>query len=448
MPSLLVPRPEGNWGAAYDVLVTPKINIIMNKIYVQSYNGGDGPIIYRLRISDESTGQVIYDISSTEEKAIADNNSKTVSSNIWKDFQDVKMFSGKTYRLSLTTITQDTSNTDYGTHGSTERFNGLSNEHLTIAAASRKYGKSAGQFPEWKFDYTLGTVKGTDIRFGLSYPTYSGDADNQLREDGWKKSTNFNQCLAVTGKPKYTGLNEQVLGGWDSAQSCITFYGDTSSPTVVNGMKNSTGSYIEKVWNHPSGRYMFIFGGRPSSSYVGIEAFLSVNNVVKSYSPPGGGMKAVIIEIKAGDIIRIGEPEYNIASIAGYYSLEINQIPSNPLSFKKHPSGNSVNLSGETVEIQWDESTDQDGDSITYILELYNGSSWNVVASNIETTSYSVILPKLNTDKAQFRVRAVDDKGGQSDYTWGNVFTVATCLTLIKDGEIVKTYKGGAWKVI
>ncbi|EOO44540.1 fibronectin type III domain-containing protein [Bacillus cereus] len=448
MPSLLVPRPEGNWGAAYDVLVTPKINIIMNKVYVQTYNGGDGPIIYRLRISDESTGQVIYDISSMEDKAITDNNRKTVSSNIWKDFQDVKMYSGKTYRLSLTTITQDTSNTDYGTHGSMERFNGLSNEHLIIAAASRKYGKSAGQFPEWKFDYTLGTVKGTDIRFGLSYPTYSGNADTQLSADGWKKSTTFNQCLVMNGKSKYTGLNEQVLGEWDSAQSCITFYGDTSSPTVVNGMKNSTGSYIEKVWNHPSGRYMFIFGGRPSSAYLGIEAFLSVNNVIKSYSPSGGGMKAVIIEIKTGDIIRIGEPEYNIASIAGYYSLEINEIPSNPLSFKKHPSTNSVNFSGETVEIQWDESTDPDGDTISYEIELYNGSIWSPVASNVTANSYSAILPKLDTDKAQFRVRAGDDKGGKSDYTVSNTFTISTRLLLVQDGSIVKSFKDGIWKII
>ncbi|MFE5391904.1 hypothetical protein [Bacillus thuringiensis] len=72
MPSLSVPRPASNWGTAYDVLVTPKTNIIMNKVYVKTYNGGNGPIgqrgsiEYRLRISDEATGQVIYDISSTE----------------------------------------------------------------------------------------------------------------------------------------------------------------------------------------------------------------------------------------------------------------------------------------------------------------------------------------------------------------------------------------------
>ncbi|MBJ7935654.1 MULTISPECIES: fibronectin type III domain-containing protein [Bacillus cereus group] len=446
MPSLLVPRPEGNWGAAYDVMVTPKINIIMNKVYVQTYNGGDGPIIYRLRISDESTGQVIYDISSTEEKAIADNASKTVSSNIWKDFQDVKMFSGKTYRLSLTTITQDTYNTDYGTHGSSERFNGLSNEHLTIAAASRKYGKSAGQFPEWKFDYTLGTVKGTDIRFGLSYPTYGGDADNQLREDGWKKSTNFNQCLAVAGKPKHTGLSDKVLGEWDSAQSCITFYGDKS--TVINGMIDSDGSYIEKIWNHPSGRYMFIFGGRPDERFTGKEAFLSVNDVIKSYAPSGGGMRVVAVEINTGDIVRVGEPKHNIASIAGYYGIDSNKNPSQPLSFKAQPSCNSVNLSDETVEIQWDESTDPEGDTVSYEIEMFNGSTWSPVALNVTTTYYSATLPKLDTDKAQFRVRAVDSKGGKSDYTLGNVFTIATRLLLVQDNNIVKSFKDGVWKTI
>ncbi|UYX56201.1 fibronectin type III domain-containing protein (plasmid) [Bacillus thuringiensis] len=140
-------------------------------------------------------------------------------------------------------------------------------------------------------------------------------------------------------------------------------------------------------------------------------------------------------------------PEYKVPWVLIGYG-EANEPPTKPTSFTKQPTANSMNLSGESAQLEWTASTDLEGDAISYEVEFFNGSAWNAMASNVTTTSYSAVLPKLDTDKAQFRVRAVDSKGGQSDYTWGNVFTVATCLTLIKDGEIVKTYKGGIWKAI
>lgn len=125
-----------------------------------------------------------------------------------------------------------------------------------------------------------------------------------------------------------------------------------------------------------------------------------------------------------------------------------NNPPTQPGEFIVCPSKNSINISGEIVELQWGASIDQDRDSVAYKLELYNGSSWISIASNITVTSYSTILPNLDTDKAQFRVKAIDSKEGQSDYTLSNIFIIATQLTLIRDQDAVKTYQDGEWKII
>ncbi|MGX5491846.1 hypothetical protein [Bacillus thuringiensis] len=125
-----------------------------------------------------------------------------------------------------------------------------------------------------------------------------------------------------------------------------------------------------------------------------------------------------------------------------------NIPPTQPGEFTMYPSQNSMNLSSEIVELQWGVSIDKNEDPITYTLEIYNGVTWITVASNIITTSYSTILPTLDTDKAQFRVKAVDSKAGQSNYTLGNVFTIANCLLLVQDNDIVKSFKDGVWKSI
>lgn len=41
-----------------------------------------------------------------------------------------------------------------------------------------------------------------------------------------------------------------------------------------------------------------------------------------------------------------------------------------------------------------------------------------------------------------------DSKGGKSEYTISNVFAIAIQLVLVQDGDIVKSYKDGTWKII
>ncbi|HHT7221601.1 TPA: fibronectin type III domain-containing protein [Bacillus cereus] len=658
MPSLLVPRSEGNWGAAYDVLVTPKTNIIMNKVYVQTYNGGYGGIVYRLRIADESTGQIVYDISSTEETA--DNNRVSISPNIWKDFQDVKMLSGKTYRLSLTTITQDSSNYDNGTHGSRDPFNGASNEHLEIKSASRKYGRSALQFPEWKFDYTLDEPKGIRVRSTtasakgiktIAKPTGTQEGDvlvlyvNHYNDaiidsnDGFIKTntsefstmlykvatkyepeeypiriataqlswiemslmsvadakvvnygmvdksgssfppvttTRVNSRFAVIAASSLNDGSSALLplterygkmcssivpvnknvtiyrNSWDSRtkfiildenikrENTIKHIGTTAPATSYSGinyitswpvprgiqvgdlivvMAQSTGSISNSAIISPFG-YTKVAeatsnGSMGSSLFYKIATKEDIDSTVSvdtPRSPTGlgfgsinvyrngkfltGGVEKTIgfstpIPSPQEEVVllqqvrnnyenprvgftRIAEHKYGATTMHKYFYNVNNTVPSSidgdypeygvpftvigysegnepptkPELFVKQPTVNSMNLSGESVQLEWTVSTDKEGDSISYEVELYNGSDWVSVESSVTVNFYATILPSLDTDKAQFRVRAKDNKGGKSDYTLGNVFTIATRLLLVQDNNIVKSYKDGVWKAI
>lgn len=449
MPSLLVPRSEGNWGAAYDVLVAPKINIIMNKVYVQTYNGGSVPIEYRLRISDESTGQVIYDISSTEE--VADNNRVSVSPNIWKDFQDLKMFGGKTYRLSLTTITQDSSTTDFGTHGSRDPFNGLSNEHLTVTKAERKYGKSALQFPDWKFDYTVEKsgifVRGSSSSFGKTIARPAGVQEGDIM---------------IIHTQHYNDASVASASGF----------------TLLKKTPYSSMFYRVATKDEPSAYAMSIITNKPDWILAGIVVianaeFASYNMLDAAGSPVTVSLSknfAVVAGINGNQIpLTPYTQQYNqstVSIVPANTKVEISKAgwdtetkyviltektttpPTKPSSFTKQPVASSVNLSCESVSLEWGTSTSASGGIISYSLEFFNRTTWSILSSNIATSSYVFALPKLNADKAQFRVKSIDSKGGQSEYTTSNIFSIAILLLLVKDGDMVKTYKNGDWQVI
>lgn len=186
-----------------------------------------------------------------------------------------------------------------------------------------------------------------------------------------------------------------------------------------------------------------------------------LSQVRKEYSAPQGGYTRIAKHGYTGTTMHkyfyntttiIGStsgegPEYTIPWVLIGCS-EGNEPPIKPESFTKQPIASSANLSGEAVQLEWTASTDKEGDVITYEVELYDGSAWIPLVSSIATTSYSATLPKLDTDKAQFRVRAVDSKGGKSDYTLGNVFTIATRLLLVQDNNIVKSFKDRVWKII
>lgn len=109
----------------------------------------------------------------------------------------------------------------------------------------------------------------------------------------------------------------------------------------------------------------------------------------------------------------------------------------------------SLYVAGESIKLSWGASTDQEGDSITYDIDVYNGSSWVSVATNISDISIPIVVPSnINTANAKIRVQAKDAVGNKSPYKESQDFSIYDKMLLIRDGDTVKSYKNGIWKTI
>lgn len=105
-------------------------------------------------------------------------------------------------------------------------------------------------------------------------------------------------------------------------------------------------------------------------------------------------------------------------------SIEVNSPPTGPNSFLLPLSGQSYK-GGGSIMVQWEASNDPEGSTVSYSLEFSSdGENWKKV-DDVSDTSYTYNIPaELNTDKAQFRVKAKDAQGHESGYTLSNVFTI------------------------
>lgn len=163
------------------------------------------------------------------------------------------------------------------------------------------------------------------------------------------------------------------------------------------------------------------------------------------YGGGGGGSAVSPTRVTSSSI-----PGYKTGH--GLVTIQLIQLdslpPTVPTNLKVSPSANNVYLTGETLSISWDASTDPDGDTVMYDVDFYNGSSWVSVASKITDLSVDYVLPSLNITTAKIRVRAIDNKTAASAYQESPVFTVRKQLLLVQDGDIIKTYKDGVWQTI
>ena len=106
-------------------------------------------------------------------------------------------------------------------------------------------------------------------------------------------------------------------------------------------------------------------------------------------------------------------------------------------------------LTSENIQFNWGTSTSQNGSAITYDIDIYDGSSWVSVATNVSEASTSIVIPShINTDSAKIRVQAKDTSGNKSPYKESQTFSIYDKVLLVRDGDIVKSYKDGIWKVI
>lgn len=91
----------------------------------------------------------------------------------------------------------------------------------------------------------------------------------------------------------------------------------------------------------------------------------------------------------------------------------INQPPTTPsyISFETPKAGKNLGIS-------WGESTDPDGDTIDYLLERQvDTGEWAQIAKT-SATKYTDVCPSSGTN-VNYRVKANDRKGGESDYRTG-----------------------------
>jgi LPXTG-motif cell wall-anchored protein len=110
----------------------------------------------------------------------------------------------------------------------------------------------------------------------------------------------------------------------------------------------------------------------------------------------------------------------------------VNDTPSVPGNFTEIPNEVPFKI-GSSVNAEFGPSNDVDFDLLTYVLEFYDGSSWNEIRNSNETY-YSYNLPLgLETNSAQFRVKAKDPSGAASNYTNSNIFAVDTKAPSLKN---------------
>ncbi|MEB9378725.1 hypothetical protein P4J09_11775 [Bacillus cereus] len=130
------------------------------------------------------------------------------------------------------------------------------------------------------------------------------------------------------------------------------------------------------------------------------------------------------------------------------FDTQPSEPPSVPASFIKQPVLNDTHFSREEIQLEWSPSVDPEGDAFTYVLEIYNGTSWNVLQSDLTKPLTTVILPFIVAKNAQLRVKAVDVNSVASGYLVGNTFSIVKNLLLIQDGDNIKTYSNGVWTSI
>lgn len=150
-----------------------------------------------------------------------------------------------------------------------------------------------------------------------------------------------------------------------------------------------------------------------------------------------------------------GDNQQNLAGVRsgnGIVMIEFIGSASKPPTTPGNILGiaeNNIYLNGEAVEINWGASTDPEGDTISYEIEFtVNKSSWYSIMKDVTGTSKRFNITNKETDVAQFRVRAKDDKGVYSDYSYSAIFRTRHKAFLIQDNNVVKTFKDGVWKTI
>ncbi|MFE5391913.1 fibronectin type III domain-containing protein [Bacillus thuringiensis] len=290
-----------------------------------------------------------------------------------------------------------------------------------------------------------------------------GGSNNNTNGYGRDGSTSISGSSSYGSSTPYGGSSGQggrsVPAGTYPAGSGGGFYGDGQSVEYATQKVVSWGTANGKN-NIVQGGQAFINGGlggyaRSDASVGGFGGGGGNGNYPGGggggYSGGGGGYNDGYGGGGGGSYISGENTSVTTGKSGdGYVKIQLVELgsmpPTVPTNLKVTASANSVYLTGETITVSWNASTDPEGDAITYDVDFYNGSSWVSVASKITDVSVEYKLPDgLNITNAKIRVRAVDNNTAASTYQESAAFTVRKQLLLIEDGEVIKTYKDGDW---
>jgi hypothetical protein len=130
--------------------------------------------------------------------------------------------------------------------------------------------------------------------------------------------------------------------------------------------------------------------------------------------------------VKAMDNVG-NESEYQTSSAV---TVSHNQPPTMPSSMSAPPSV----VGGLDLYVSWDQSTDPEGQPITYKLERkIDLGAWAQIYSGASLTAVDV--SNNSWDTVQYRVKAVDDVGNESAYITSGIITVTHNKPPVISGE-------------
>ncbi|MBM6924132.1 fibronectin type III domain-containing protein [Hydrogenoanaerobacterium saccharovorans] len=136
-------------------------------------------------------------------------------------------------------------------------------------------------------------------------------------------------------------------------------------------------------------------------------------NSASAYICQSGTSDVASTNTSAGGYIREMFTLPETAEVDDNDCLIVNEPPTTPsfISFETPKAGKNLGIS-------WGESTDPDGDTIDYLLERQvDTGEWAQIAKT-SATKYTDVCPSSGTN-VNYRVKANDRKGGESDYRTG-----------------------------
>lgn len=214
--------------------------------------------------------------------------------------------------------------------------------------------------------------------------------------------------------------------------SSVNLVGKAVQGAVVS-LQCSPVNFPTQVDGSSSGIVYYSFDFYDGSTWREVATGVTENTV--NYTLPLLGT-SLICKIRARAHIIVGGINY-YSNYRERSSLAIMvNTPSMPSSFDSSIS--KEYLAGSIIGISWKKSTDSLGDTIYYEVDLYDGTAWSLVATNLLNTSYSFEIPSgLETKSARLRVRAkvkVASSYSYSGYLYSDFFSVSNFSALDKVG--------------